>query len=201
MTKLYFLSSIFIILFPLNSYCQKTDTIKNYLNFPTILKFEDKEYSLSASSHPSTNYYKQDYIAYGEKDSILKTKLYFEVSFSNTTIADIVNKKVETIKKQKNEMNIVNHNVYKKDGAYMIHFMILQLADDKNSAISATRYVNLFKSVKDKTTGKDGILMFGFSASSKGEDYDDPNIVINAMRLYLLKDIPAFKIPEIMLID
>jgi len=201
MTKKVFLSSFITIAYCMICYSQKGDTVKNYLNFPTTINFENKEYTLIASSHPSSNYYKQDYIVLSEKDSNFNTKIYFEVSFDNIAISDIVNKKVAAIERQKNEKTIVERNIYRKDGAFMIHFMILKLSEDKESAISASRYVNLFKSVKDKKTGKDGIILFGFAASSKGQDYDDPDIVINAMRDYLLKDITSFKIPEILLIE
>ncbi|MGZ3821522.1 MAG: hypothetical protein ACXVB6_13075, partial [Mucilaginibacter sp.] len=39
-----------------------SEAVVNYLNTDEILKFNKKEYKLVWSSHPASNYYKQEYI-------------------------------------------------------------------------------------------------------------------------------------------
>jgi hypothetical protein len=180
-------------------YGQKSDSIINYLNFPESINFENKIYTLVSSSNSSPDHYLQEYIRKGDTNTIFNTKIYFEVLTGGINVTDIVSKKITALENLRGDNTIVDHKVYKKDGAVMLHFMISKISDDRQSVISSSRYVNLFKIFLDKTTGKKGVILFGFSANSRGEDYDDPEIAINAMRKHILKDVAAFDIPEVRL--
>ncbi len=72
--------------------------IPDYLNVGKVILFDNVEYNLAWTSHPSDNYYKQEYLA--EKDTIEKFKklILFEVLTGKTQLKDAVASKVAELK-------------------------------------------------------------------------------------------------------
>jgi hypothetical protein len=69
----------------------------NYLNTPLSLAFNDKNYHLVWSSHPSATYYKQEYLAKGETVEKYSSMLMLEVLDASLNPGDAAAAKIAEI--------------------------------------------------------------------------------------------------------
>jgi len=131
-------------------------TVTDHLNVGSV-SFDNVKYDLSWSSHPSENYYKQEYLA--DKDSIesFKKMILLEVLTGSTQLKEVVDSKVAELKKMKETDPMVNYELFEKDGEMMVDFLISGKIADGNAMDLIERNVYRYKSFKD-IKGKEGVL-------------------------------------------
>ncbi len=197
MTKFRMLYSLLAIMFSTVAVAQNTKHIMDYLSVPGPITFDNKLYNLNWSSHPTDSYYKHEYIVKDDVEDKYNSMILLEVVVSQANIKDIVAAKVAEIKKLKEGNPVVNYQTFDnpKIGEYMIDFLLsANTPDGKVSTVE--RNVYRYKTFAGKA-GQKGILLFGVSVRSYGNDISKFFASLKANKSSLINEVAAFKIPEI----
>lgn len=175
---------------------KKTNSIQDYLSTGKEIIFGNIKYNLAWSSHPSVNYYKQEYIT--EKDTLEKFKkmILLEVITGKPKLREVLDSKVAELKKLKESDPMVNYEMFEKDGEIMLDFILSKNMSDRNDADIVERNVYRYKSFA-VTNGEEGVLMFGVSERAYGEDIDRFLLALKGNRFDLPNTAGVFVIPEI----
>lgn len=184
-----------------SSYGQTKKAVTDYLNLPGPVAFDSKSYNLSWSSHPSANYYKQEYIVSGDNVAKFNTMLMVEVATGDIKIKDVVAAKVEELKKMKESNPIVNYESFDnpKTGEYMIDFLLSQNTPDGKDISIAERNVYRYMPFTDKA-GKKGIILFAISTRSYGDKIQPFLVSLKSKKSELVNKVAEYKFPEIKII-
>lgn len=167
-----------------------------YLGIAGQILFDKTSYNLAWTSHPTDNYYKQEYLVKGDIIGKFKKLVLLEIITGKTKLKDVVAVKVTELKKIKASSPIVNYETFEKDGEVMLDFLVSENTPDGKYLSIVERNVYRYKSIIDKN-GRKGILLFGVSERAYGDDIDKffPNL--KAHRFDLINLVGAFEIPEI----
>ncbi len=167
-----------------------------YLGVATQLSFDKAFYNLTWTSHPTDNYYKQEYLAKGDTIEKFKKLILLEVLTGKTKLKDVVATKITELKKMKASNPVVNYETFEKDGEVMLDFLVSENTPDGKYLSIVERNVYRYKSVVDKN-GQKCVLLFGVSERAYGDDIDKffPNL--KEHRFDLINLVGAFDIPEI----
>jgi len=196
MKKALLLSLSFVFI-AITSFCYKpSDDVVNYLNTPNIINYNKKDYKLVWSSHPGSNYYKQEYIPKHQSIEHFDEMLLVDFLMIDTPAVNIVGVKVNEIRERKKTDMVANYQVQKdKDkGEYLLDF-ILSEGDGRTVNIvewNAYRY----KNYADKA-GHKGILLFGLSKRAYGNDVTDFLKDLRTARMYALQTFTQYDFPAV----
>ena len=130
------IQSLFVLLtvitFSNIAFVQKNKTATDYLNVPGPLLFQNKAFNLNWISHPSVNFYKQEYLTKGEDANQYKMMLMIDVIAGETNPKNIVSAKVTDLKQMKAGNPMVNYEIIKnpKIGEYLLDFLLTANAAD-----------------------------------------------------------------------
>lgn len=167
-----------------------------YLGVAGQISFDKTSYNLAWTSHPTDNYYKQEYLAKGNTIEKFKKLILLEIITGETKLKDVVATKIAELKKMKASNSVVNYETFEKDGEVMLDFLVSENTPDGKYLSIVERNVYRYKSVVDKN-GQKGVLLFGVSERAYGDDIDKffPNL--KAHRFDLINLVEAFDLPEI----
>ena len=167
-----------------------------YLGVAGQLTFDKTSYNLAWTSHPTDNYYKQEYLAKGDTIEKFKKLILLEIITGKTKLKDVVATKIAELKKMKAANPVVNYETFEKDGEVMLDFLVSENTADGKYLSIVERNVYRYKSVVDKN-GQKGVLLFGVSERAYGDDIDKffPNL--KAHRFDLINLVGAYELPEI----
>lgn len=181
------------------AYSQDTPAT-DYLKLAGPILFEQQSYHLVWTSHPATNFYKQEYIEKNDVISKFKTMILVDFITGNNNIKEIVGAKIAELKRMKEANPMVNYEILEnpKNGEYILDFLLSQNTPDGRSLSIVERNVYRYKMVTDKS-GKRGLLLFGVSTRSYDNDIDKFLISLKSNRNQLIKSVSQFNIPEISL--
>ena len=87
---------------------QPKKTVIDYLGLPGPVVFDNKTYQLAWTSHPTNNYYKQEYIAAGDKLDRFNTMIMVELLTGDIKVKDAAAAKMEELKKLKVSNPMIN---------------------------------------------------------------------------------------------
>lgn len=178
-------------------YTQAQKAPADYVHVPGPIVFDSKAFSLSWSSHPATNFYKQEYIVKGDNPDHFKIMLLTDVVTGGSVIKDVVNAKVAELKKMQEANPIVNYEVISnpKTGEYMLDFLLS--ANDANGNMNIVeRSVYRYRAFTDKA-GQTSVQLFGVSTRSYGADINKFLVALKAKRKELVNKVAQFKLPEV----
>ncbi|MEP7374980.1 MAG: hypothetical protein ABI675_16405 [Chitinophagaceae bacterium] len=173
----------------------------DYLNLPGPIVFDGKSYKLSWTSHPSGNYYKQEYIVSGDNAIKFTTMLMVEVVTGDIKIKDAAAAKIEELKKMKEANPIVNYESFDnpKTGEYMIDFLLSENTADGKDISILERNVYRYMPFVDKA-GKKGIILFGISTRSYGDKIQPFLVSLKSKKSDLVNKMAQYKFPELKII-
>ena len=191
-------ASLFLSIY---SYGQTKKAVIDYLGLPGPIDFDSKSYNLSWTSHPSANYYKQEYIVSGDNLAKFTTMIMVELVTGDIKIKDAVAAKIEELKKMKESNPIVNYESFDnpKTGEYMIDFLLSQNTPDGKDISIAERNVYRYMPFAGKD-GKKGIILFGISTRSYGDKIKPFLVSLKSKKSELVNKIAQYKFPELKLI-
>ncbi len=174
----------------------QTTKSTEYLGVAEQISFDKTSYNLAWTSHPTNNYYKQEYLAKGDTIEKFKKLILLEISTGNTRLKDVVATKIAELKKMKASNPVVNYETFEKDGQVMLDFLVSENTPDGKYVSMVERNVYRYKSVVDKN-GLKAVLLFGVSERAYGDDIDKffPNL--KAHRDNLINLVGTFTLPEI----
>ncbi|HEY8657741.1 MAG TPA: hypothetical protein VIL78_01815 [Hanamia sp.] len=180
-------------------YAQTDKSSTDYLSVPGPISFEKTDYNLVWTSHPLDNYYKQEYIERGDSVEKFKTLILLDLITGNTKIKDVVAIKIAELKKLKKTNPVVQFEVFENKGEYMLDFLVSENTPDGKLVSIVERNVYRYKTIVDNS-GKKGVLLFGVSERSYGDDIDNFFAKLKTNRDDLINEVGTFKIPDITII-
>ena len=188
---------LFTLIMPVIIKAQTNKPATNYLNVPGPLLFQNKAFHLNWSTHPSANFYKQEYLTKGEDADKYKMMLMIDVIAGETNLKNVVSAKTAELKKMKEDNPMVNYEIIQnqKTGEYLLDFLLTANAADGTTSI-AERNVYRYKTYTDKA-GKNGVMLFAVSNRAYAKEVNNFFIALKANRKVLINEIAQFKMPEI----
>jgi hypothetical protein len=180
-------------------YGQTTKPARDYLSVPGPLRFNKISYNLVWTSHPAAYFYKQEYIAAGDNVEKFKTLILLDFVTGRSAIKDVVDSKIAELKKLKETNPVVNYEIFENKGEYMLDFLLSENTPDGKVISIVERNVYRYKTVVDKS-GEKGVLLFGVSERSYGDDIDKFFASLKLHKKDLLNAVAAFEIPVITIV-
>ena len=178
-------------------FAQKSKTASDYLNVSGPLLFQNKAFHLTWSSHPSVNFYKQEYLTKGEDANQYKMMLMLDVIAGETNLKNIVSAKVAELTQMKAGNPMVNYEIIQnpKTGEYLLDFLLTANAADGTTSI-VERNVDRYQTFSDKT-GKKGVLLFAVSSRAYAAAVNSFFDALKTNKKVLLNEVAQFKMPVI----
>lgn len=190
------MTTVISFLISIISYGQNSKPVTEYLNVPGPIVLNKESFNLAWSSHPSTNYYKQEYI--GSKDRLEKFKkmVMVEVLIGEVKAADLAKAKITELKQLKVTNPLVNHEMFQKNGEIIVDFLLSENTPDGKNVNIIERNVYRYKEITDKD-GKKGVMLFAISERAYGNDVDAFLSSLKKNKSILTNAVAAFIIPDI----
>lgn len=185
--------ALFAVLF---SSAQTGKAAKEYLNVPGPISLNKNSFNLSWTSHPSANYYKQEYITPGDNIEKYKNMISVELLMSNATAADLANAKMNELKQLKTTNPLINYEIFQKNGEIILDFLISQNAANGGKVLIIERNVYRYKNFTGKN-GQKGVMLFGASERAYEKDVDAFLSLLKKNKAVLLNAVAAFTLPQI----
>ena len=170
--------------------------VEDYLHLGSKYRFDNKDYELVWSSHPASNFYKQEYILPNE--NIEKYKRLILIDFIEGDLApkDVLSGLVNSLENSKKQNPVINYKVYEKNNEYMIDFIMSENSQDGKDVLILER--NVYRYFRINTPKRKGILLFGVSdrAYTKKE-MDNMFSVLKNKKLDLVNKVIQIEVPKI----
>jgi hypothetical protein len=186
---------LFALLIVTTTFGQESKPTDN-LGVENSIPFDKVAYHLAWTSHPSDNYYKQEYLATGDTIEKFKKLILLETITGKTKLQDVVSAKVAELKKMKETNPVVNYEVFEKDGEVMLDFILSANTPDGKYLSVVERNVYRYKALKEKN-GQKCVLLFGVSERAYGDDIDIFLPKLKENRFDLINLVGEFQLPEI----
>ncbi|MBL7703114.1 MAG: hypothetical protein JNM14_12755 [Ferruginibacter sp.] len=183
----------FLLLLPFFTSAQKP---VDKLNIPGPIIIGKKAHTLVWTAHPAADLYKQEYITAGDNLNKFKTMVLIEVSLGNFSLKDVVTAKMDELKKMKETNPLINYEVFQKNGEYLLDFLLSANSADGKTREIVERNVYRYKTFTDKSLKK-GIMLFGVSTRSYGNDIDNFLKSLKTAKPALLNEVAQFTIPVV----
>lgn len=190
------LVSLFGLLVVAFASAQDKKNIIEYLNVPGPVILNNTTFKLAWTSNPSENYYKQEYLPAQDNIKTYKKMVSVELLVSDATTEDLASAKMKELKQLKISNPLINYDIFKKNGEILLDFLISQLSADGKQVIIIERNVYRYKPFSDKN-GKKGVMLFGASERSYGNDVDAFLISLKKNKPVLLNAVATFILPQV----
>ncbi len=169
--------------------------IKEYFGLPSTLTFDSRNYQLSWSSHPSEQFYKQEYLVKGDNADRYQSMMLVDVLTGAVSARDIVAEKLSALKKQKAaDPNVRYSSLPAAAGEYMIEFTLTAPGADAGTIDIIEHNVYRYKAFTGKS-GQHGVLLIGFSARAYGPDVPAFSRALATKKTERAKKLKAFVLP------
>jgi len=184
----------------LSSVCfaQNSGAPVNHLNTAVTLSFSNASYKLAWTSHPSPQYYKQEYLPAGETAQRFKSMLLLEVLAARVNVKDIVAAKTAELQ----QMKLSNPYISFKseyDAAkdeYILDFVLTAATADGKDIDIAERNIYRYKKYTCKN-GDQGVLLFGLSLRHYGNEAKKFLAATGSNKAELINKVKQFIIPTV----
>jgi hypothetical protein len=194
------ISSLLIILFIALTGFKTTldDEPVNYYGIPENISFNKTDFTLSWSSHPNDNYYKQEYLPKGDIAEHFHDMVLIDFIITDLSAKDAAGAQIVTINERKKTDAVCNYEVFKNpDGKeYILNFIMSERNGDKVNLVEWSAYH--YKPYTDKA-GHKGVQLFGISHRAYG---DDVMPFLKSLKNYKneqVNKLVAYPVPEIQL--
>ncbi|MEO6522378.1 MAG: hypothetical protein ABIN91_11910 [Mucilaginibacter sp.] len=170
--------------------------IKDYFGITGPITFNKVDYIFSWSSHPVDIYYKQEFLPNGESSDKFKSMILMDFVVGDFKVEDVLSLKVNELKKMKESNPVVNYHIIenKATNEYILDFIVSDNSGGKTNIVE--RNVYRYKLFTDKN-GKKGVLLFGISNRSYGDDIPDFFKKLKTNLNDLVNTVGQFNIPDI----
>jgi len=177
----------------------RSDGAVDRLSLPDSIAFNGESYRLSWSSHPTPNYYKQEYLPAGQTSERFQRMVLIEATVRGVDVNGAVAAQISMLNKRKLTDPTVNFAVLKNPNGEIILDFILSAQDAKGEDTvewNAYRYAAL-----RGNGGESGVLLFGISWRAYGDD--TPNFLrkLKSARPAEINALATFPLPAVRPID
>ena len=170
--------------------------VEDYLHLGSKYRFDNKDYELVWSSHPASNFYKQEYILPNENVEKYKRLILIDFIEGDLNPKDVLSSLANSLENSKKQNPVINYKVYEKNNEYMIDFIMSENSQDGKDVLILER--NVYRYFRINTPKRKGILLFGVSdrAYTKKE-MDNMFSVLKNKKLDLVNKIIQIEVPKI----
>ena len=170
--------------------------VEDYLHLGDKYRFDNKDYELVWSSHPASNFYKQEYILPNENVEKYKRLILIDFIEGDLDPKDVLSGLVNSLENSKKQNPVINYKVYEKNNEYMIDFTMSENSQDGKEVLILER--NVYRYFRINTPKRKGVLLFGVSdrAYTKKE-MDNMFSVLKNKKLDLVNKIIQIEVPKI----
>ena len=170
--------------------------VEDYLHLGDKYRFDNKDYELVWSSHPASNFYKQEYILPNENVEKYKRLILIDFIEGDLAPKDVLSGLVNSLENSKKQNPVINYKVYEKNNEYMIDFIMSENSQDGKEVLILER--NVYRYFRINTPNRKGILLFGVSdrAYTKKE-MDNMFSVLKNNKLELVNKVAKIEVPKI----
>jgi hypothetical protein len=182
------------VLFTMVTFGQNSKPVDR-LGITASLKFDNKAYNLSWASHPSANYYKQEYMQPGEDADKYKSMLMVEAAKGPVTPKTAMDSKIAELKEMGFTNPFISYENFSlpEKGEYILDFVITQNSADNKSALIAERNVYRYKSLPNNG----GVMLFAISVRTYGADTKSFLANLKTGRNDLVDKVKSYSFPEV----
>ena len=170
--------------------------VEDYLHLGDKYRFDNKDYELVWSSHPASNFYKQEYILPNENVEKYKRLILIDFIEGDLAPKDVLSGLVNSLENIKKQNPVINYKVYEKNNDYMIDFIMSENSQDGKEVLILER--NVYRYFRINTPKRKGVLLFGISdrAYTKKE-MDNMFSVLKNKKLDLVNKVIQIEVPKI----
>ena len=170
--------------------------VEDYLHLGSKYRFDNKDYKLVWSSHPASNFYKQEYILPNENVEKYTRMIMIDFLEGDLTPKDAISNFVNSLENSKKQNPVINYKVYEKNNEYMIDFIMSENSQDGKEVLILER--NVYRYFRINTPNRKGVLLFGISdrAYTKKE-MDNMFSVLKNKKLDLVNKVIQIEVPKI----
>ena len=170
--------------------------VEDYLHLGSKYRFDNKDYELVWSSHPASNFYKQEYILPNENVEKYKRLILIDFIEGDLNPKDVLSSLANSLENSKKQNPVINYKVYEKNNEYMIDFIMSENSQDGKDVLILER--NVYRYFRINTPNRKGILLFGVSdrAYTKKE-MNNMFSVLKNNKLELVNKVAKIEVPKI----
>lgn len=170
--------------------------VEDYLHLGSKYRFDNKDYELVWSSHPASNFYKQEYILPNENVEKYKRLILIDFIEGDLDPKDVLSGLANSLENSKKQNPVINYKVYEKNNDYMIDFIMSENSQDGKDVLILER--NVYRYFRINTPKRKGILLFGVSdrAYTKKE-MDNMFSVLKNNKFELVNKVAKIEVPKI----
>ena len=170
--------------------------VEDYLHLGSKYRFDNKDYELVWSSHPASNFYKQEYILPNENVEKYKRLILIDFIEGDLAPKDVLSGLANSLENSKKQNPVINYKVYEKNNEYMIDFIMSENSQDGKEVLILER--NVYRYFRINTPKRKGILLFGVSdrAYTKKE-MDNMFSILKNKKLDLVNKVIQIEVPKI----
>ena len=170
--------------------------VEDYLHLGSKYRFDNKDYELVWSSHPASNFYKQEYILPNENVEKYKRLILIDFIEGDLDPKDVLSGLANSLENSKKQNPVINYKVYEKNNEYMIDFIMSENSQDGKEVLILER--NVYRYFRINTPKRKGILLFGVSdrAYTKKE-MDNMFSVLKNNKFELVNKVAKIEVPKI----
>ena len=166
------------------------------LSVPGPIMFGADTYRLSWSSHPSANYYKQEYLPDGQTSERFQQMVLVEATLQEADVERVVASQVQWLDKRKATDPVVNYAILKnpKTGEAILDFLLSSDEPKLDYVVewNAYRYAPL-----PQKDGKLGVLLFGITRRAYGDDSTNFLRALKATRPQEIDALAKYALPAV----
>ena len=170
--------------------------VEDYLHLGDKYRFDNKDYELVWSSHPASNFYKQEYILPNENVEKYKRLILIDFIEGDLDPKDVLSGLANSLENSKKQNPVINYKVYEKNNEYMIDFIMSENSQDGKEVLILER--NVYRYFRINTPKRKGVLLFGVSdrAYTKKE-MDNMFSVLKNNKFELVNKVAKIEVPKI----
>ena len=170
--------------------------VEDYLHLGDKYRFDNKDYKLVWSSHPASNFYKQEYILPNENVEKYTRMIMIDFLEGDLTPKDAISNFVNNLENSKKQNPIINYQMYERENEYMLDFIISKNSQGGKEILILER--NVYRYFRINTPKRKGVLLFGVSdrAYTKKE-MDNMFSVLKNKKLDLVNKVIQIEVPKI----
>ena len=170
--------------------------VEDYLHLGDKYRFDNKDYKLVWSSHPASNFYKQEYILPNENVEKYKRLILIDFIEGDLNPKDVLSGLANSLENSKKQNPVINYKVYEKNNEYMIDFIMSENSQDGKEILILER--NVYRYFRINTPKRKGVLLFGVSdrAYTKKE-MDNMFSVLKNKKFDLVNKVIQIEVPKI----
>ena len=170
--------------------------VEDYLHLGDKYRFDNKDYKLVWSSHPASNFYKQEYILPNENVEKYTRMIMIDFLEGDLTPKDAISNNVNNLENSKKQNPIINYQMYEREDEYILDFITSKNSQDGKEVLILER--NVYRYFRINTPKRKGGLLFGVSdrAYTKKE-MDNMFSVLKNKKLDLVNKVIQIEVPKI----